>query len=612
MKAWGSVFGILLLVAGVSQARAEDEATAVAGANGNDVHLLDQVPDYATILAHQWSDGVPQDVTDSETSTEKYGRLINAPLQPTTLAECVALALRNNTDLQISRLGPTAATAGVRKSRAIFDPTLFGNINRDRNNSPATTFLTGGNATTLFNESFTANAGLRKTLISGGQLSLQFNNTRRLANASIANLLLPQYITSLGLSLNQPLLRNFGWKYSLLMVEMAQSMEQSAYEQYAAALTQLVAMVEKGYWALVLATENVHVQEQGLALATELLRQNQGKFNVGALPQTAVLEAKVDVASREALLIQARNSLDVARDNLRALLNARQPGAASLIMIDPQDKPTVEPYQIDLNRSLQMALEQRPEIHAARLDVHSHGLQRKVAENQLLPSLNLVGGIGVNGTAGTRQKVPFGFVTDPKTGLPIDQNTGLPVDPKDPNARAIVNQITAPPSVEGGYSRSLDLLTDGRYYNYAVGATIEIPLANASAKADYATANINLAQSQLSLQKMQEQVTLEIKTSVSNLQSDLRSIEATRIARQLAEENVRNQKARYDVGLATTKDLLDYADRLTRAQFAEVESLTQYNSDLAEMRRVEGSLLAARNIVLERVRPETTPWWATF
>jgi outer membrane protein TolC len=105
---------------------------------------------------------------------------------------------------------------------------------------------------------------------------------------------------------------------------------------------------------------------------------------------------------------------------------------------------------------------------------------------------------------------------------------------------------------------------------------------------------------------------LEIKTAVSDLQSDLKSIDATRIARELAEENVRNQKARYDVGLATTKDLLDFQDRLTLAQAAEVQALTAYNTDLAEMRRVEGTLMSARNVMIERVSPEHAPWWASF
>jgi outer membrane protein len=75
---------------------------------------------------------------------------------------------------------------------------------------------------------------------------------------------------------------------------------------------------------------------------------------------------------------------------------------------------------------------------------------------------------------------------------------------------------------------------------------------------------------------------------------------------------VRNQKARYDVGLATTKDLLDFQDKLTQARDAEVEALTRYNSDLAEMRRVEGTLLSARNVMVERVPLEGAPWWADF
>jgi len=591
MAVWASVaaiIGVLLLNPVLAQ-----EPAASGAPNPTDVRLLDEVPDYAAILTHQWRDGVPPDVTADEASTSNYGLLMKAPLQPTTLSECITLALQNNTDLQVQRLAPVAATAGVRSARSVFDPALFANITRDRSTSPGTTFLTAGSGTftsatapTLFNQDFTANAGLRKLLLSGGQLSLAFNNTRNVANASIANTLVPQYSTGLGLSLNQPLLRNFGWKYSLLLVEIAQNTEQEAYHQYAAGIATLVTLVERTYWALVLATDNVRVQEQGLDLANELLRQNEGRFNVGALPHTAVLEAKVNVANREALLIQARNSLDVARDTLRALINAPDASRTALIMVDPQDKPAVEPYVIDLDRSLHAALEQRPELRAAKLDIEGKGLQRKTAENQLLPQANLVAGVGVNGLAGGR---PFSTFPGPEP-----------------------TPIQAPASLGGGYSHSLDLMTDGRYYNYSVGATIDIPIDNAAAKANYAQANIALTQSKLSMQKLQEQVTLEITTAVSNLQSDLKSIEATRIARELAEENVRDQKARYDVGLATTKDLLDYADRLTRAQFAEIEALTRYNSDLAEMRRVDGTLLSARNILLERVTPEKTPWWATF
>ncbi len=582
--AWALTIGGMLLTAVVS---AQESAPAPDAAPApRDVQLLDEVPNYAEILAHQWQSGVPHDVVQAQDSDENYGRLGAAPLQATSLEECVALALHNNTDLQIQRLGPVAATAQVRSAYAVFDPKIFADISRQRRVTQAegiSPFLgTSATQLSLFNDDLMGDVGVRKTLLSGGVVSLAWTNDRNIANPSVLNQLNPQFSTSLGLSLNQPLLRDFGWQYSLLVVEVSQDLEQAAYHQYQATIANLISAVERAYWTLVLTIKNVQVQEQGLAAAQELLRQNEGKFNVGALPHTAVLEAKSEVARRESNLIRARNNRDIARDNLRALLNARGHETPSLLMVDPHDQPIVVPYDPDLDRSLRTGLERRPELVAARLDVHSHGLQRKVAENQLLPRVNFVGALGVNGLSGTAAPV---------------QPTPFAV----PNPQAV-----------GGFGRSLEFLPDGRYYNYTVGATIEVPLDNAQAKADYAKANISLDQSRLSLQKLEESITLEIKTAVSNLQSDLKSVEATRIARELEEENIRNQKARYDVGLATTKDLLDYLDRLTQAQFLEVQALTAYNSDLAEMRRVEGTLLSARNVLIERVTPETAPWWASF
>ena len=73
-----------------------------------------------------------------------------------------------------------------------------------------------------------------------------------------------------------------------------------------------------------------------------------------------------------------------------------------------------------------------------------------------------------------------------------------------------------------------------------------------------------------------------------------------------------NQQARYDVGLATTKDLIDFQDRLTQAERAEVDTLTGYNIELARFRFAQGTLLSDRSIVLERAEPEPPPWWARF
>ncbi|MCX8071963.1 MAG: TolC family protein [Candidatus Binatia bacterium] len=580
---FGLVFG--LSMAGSLSAAEPVDLRDVSPPTLHALEVLEQIPGVGEVLRDQWSAELPGDARAAETDLSHYGLLLEAKMQPATLSQCIALALENNTGLRVQRLNPIAAAAEVRRARAAFDPRFFATLTRDRATQPATTFLFAGGSPVLFNQNFTLNAGIRKTLLTGGQISVQFSNNRRLTNPSLANPLVPLYTTSLSVNLVQPLLQNFGWRYSLLLVDIATATQQAAYHQYVASITNLVAQVERAYWGLVLAKENVRVQEQGLELAREILRQNEGKFRVGALPQTAVLEAQANVASREAALIRARNAVVVARDQLRALINAKTEEATALLNLDPEDRPTVEPYATDLKASLERALEQRPELAAARTDVRAKSLQRKVAENQLLPQLNLVAGIGVNGLSGREQRVLFG-------------------DPPQP--------VRVNPSYVGGYGDALALLPDGRFYNYAIGATIEVPLANAQSKAAYAQSNIQFQQSHLNLQQLQEAVTLEVKTAIANLESDLKAIEATRVARLAAEENVRNQKARYDVGLATTKDLLDYTEQLTRAQFAEAEALVRYNTDLAELRRVEGTLLQARNVIVEPPAEEKPSWWARF
>jgi outer membrane protein len=384
----------------------------------------------------------------------------------------------------------------------------------------------------------------------------------------------------------------------LLVVEVAQTEADSAYYVYRGRIASLLSQVEAAYWRLVAAIEDVRVQEQGRELANELLRQNEGKFNVGALPQTAVLEARAEVARREANLIEAQNRLTISRDNLRVLVNARRPGTENIINIAPQYTPEIEPYAVDLQRSLQTALTQRPELRAAQLNVRGSGLERKIAQNQLLPKFNVAGSVGMNGIGGSDADATTTIATrvDPATGFLIYES-----QPVRPN-----------PTTLGGYDEALSQLYDGRFYQYSIGASIEIPLDNAQAKAEYARANIDFERDRLSLRQLQENITLEIKTAVSNLQTDQQSIEARRIARELAGENLRNQQARYDVGLATTKDLLDFQNLYTLARLQEVQALTQYNSDLAELRRVEGTLLDAHNVVIESETAVDRPWWAKF
>ena len=543
--------------------------------------LLGETPNYAEVLRDQWSE---------ERAEDLYGRYFGllseaSAEQPVTLEQSIALALQNNTGLKIGRLNPVLATNEVRRAYSVFDPAIFAGASKFRETDPLTNdnLLLPKGVDDTFNGKVLWNLGVKKGLISGGKVALEWTNDKTTSVPSPISVLVPRYRSEINFSLNQPLLRNFGWRYALLNVDVAENVEEAAFFQYRAQVADLVLATESRYWTLVLASANVDVEQQGLALARELLRQNKGRFDVGALPRTAVLESEAEVARREANLVRANNLQRIARDVLSVLVNSKSPDTKRVLLLTPTDKPTLTEYEIDTRRSFDRAIATRPELIAARLDLDSKRLLQRAAENQLLPRLDFVGSIGLSGLGGRQA---------------LDQAFGQPVN--------------VFPRVNNGYGSALNLLTDGRFYQYNVGVVFEVPINNAAAKAAHSQSKIDREQSELSLRQLEENVTLEIKNAIDNVRSQLKSIEATRVARRLAEENVRNQKARYDVGLATNKDLIDFQQRLTRARQAEIQALTQYNTRLAELRRADGTLLEQRNVVMRRSEPEDTPWWGRF
>ena len=135
----------------------------------------------------------------------------------------------------------------------------------------------------------------------------------------------------------------------------------------------------------------------------------------------------------------------------------------------------------------------------------------------------------------------------------------------------------------GGYSRSLELLTDGRYYQYLVGAQIDDSDRQRRRQGRLRPGQGEQRAARLVAATRRGERHARDHAVGNNLKASCTASRRTRIARELAEENVRNQQARYDVGLATTKDLIDFQDRLTQAERAEINALTRYNIALADL-----------------------------
>src|SRR5205814_759810 len=77
----------------------------------------------------------------------------------------------------------------------------------------------------------------------------------------------PQYKPVFELSVVQPLLQNFGWDFSYLVVRVAEQTAEASFYTYKAQLTDFVELVIEAYWNIVGARANLAVQRASKALA---------------------------------------------------------------------------------------------------------------------------------------------------------------------------------------------------------------------------------------------------------------------------------------------------------------------------------------------------------
>jgi outer membrane protein len=546
------------------------------------------------VLPEQWRPGVrpspalavPVPVTRDEA------------VDTVTLKEAIGLALENNPGIAAQRLEPSRQETGVLQAQAEYDPTLTGQLNYSKATTPNASVL-GGNLVTVTDDRY-ANVHLMKLFRTGTQLTIDSLNERIDTNSRF-NQLRPQYKPTVSFSLVQPLLQNFGWDFSYLYVRVAEQTADAAVYTYEATLANFVQQVIQTYWAVVGAREQVEVSRDAKALADRTVEENQARVRVGLLPPVSVLEAQADAAARASDLIQAENTLAVARQNLAQLVFFRPAGTFVPRTLEPGETTEPEDVTADVDGSLGVALDERPEIQASVRGVTARQLNEKIASNALLPVVNVVGSYGVNGLSGTAQPSTLNL-TPTVFPTPIAGAHCVPVS----SGKGFACDFAGPPS------EAYDRLVSNEFNAYAFGLQVSVPLSNAYAESQYTASRIARSEAELNHRQLLSNVTLEVRQAVANLASSRQRIDTTRVARELAAENLRNQEKRHEVGMATTKDLLDFQSRLTSARGAEVQAKIDYANSVAAWRRAEGRLLGHYQIVVEHGGRRSTPWFARF
>jgi outer membrane protein TolC len=492
-------------------------------------------------------------------AVEQHGPQETLPL---SLEQAVHIALEQNQDIEVVLYEPMKATGDIMSARGEFDPALSGKTTYiQAAQSVASDVRTFGGVSAIKTYRTQGQVAVGGKLVTGTQYQLAFNSNKE---ETTFNDFIEEWEGNVTLSLTQPLLRGFGIGVNRTRILVAQNSREASLEQVRSTVMSTVSEVIRAYWDLVGGVETMRVREESLANAERLLQINQRRFEIGSAAAIEVLQSKAGVAGRQSDLIAARSSVADREDVLKRLLFLREDEGFSNVRINPLDRPSVA--QVDweqvadfapaVEESLERALEYRPELQMARLEIESADLQRRRARNDMLPQLD----IGGTASSGGRDH----YVRNMLTGI-----------------------------------------GDRADHSYSVTIQGNIPIGNRAARGAYHRTEMDLRQAEQRFQQRVQEIELDVRLAARNAITSKILVESNRQARVLQEANVIAEEKRLQLGVTTSYRVLEVQEDLTAAQTQEVQALVNYQKALTDLLLAEGTILETYDLEVET--PESTP-----
>ncbi len=293
--------------------------------------------------------------------------------------------------------------------------------------------------------------------------------------------------------------------------------------------------VRTQFYNVLLAREQIKVQESNVELLRQEYQIAQNRFEAGASSKFEVLQAQVAAANAQPPLISARNNFRTAIDQLRHSLGYRNPRADTLSKVpDFVGELDVKPVKYDLQASIDAALANRPDLQRLGRISEARRAGVRNAQAGYLPNVSLMAG--------------YEYRKDNFSDSFRDSLNGWQIGVQ--STWAIF---------DGGATR---------------GRVIQ--------------ARSQLRQAELETQDSTLSVEVDVRSALSSLQEAAELSDATRQSVGEAEEAVRLADARYSAGTITQLDVLSARNALTQARLNQLQANYQYNVAVASVRRSIG------------------------
>jgi outer membrane protein TolC len=505
----------------------------------------------------------------ASSSTGAIGQLLRTGEVPVTLSDVINMMIDNNLDIRSNRLSPRSSYLQSLVFYRALQPSLrfSGTINRNSNQSnsqlngtiPIVSQLRGNYAV-----SFT------QALPTGTSLAVDATMNRASSTSNL-NTFNPSYVGQLTYTVGQHVLRDRGRLANTRQILISQNNEKMSEIAFEIQLANLLALAQKSYWDLVFAGQDLGVKQRSLELAQQTLTENKMKVEIGTLAPIDVIQTEADVASRREQLVLSTFNVTSAEDQIKKMTSSDKDPSMFLVKLRALDSPQrPEAAQIPaLADAIKIALENRPEMRQALLDTQNKDIDVQYTKNQKLPILDVTASYNQNGTGGTRIE---------RSGI----------------AGAASN------IVPGGINNAFSQLFSYNYTGYTLGFSLVLPLNNRAAEADYDRALNEQRLSKSRMEVVAQQIALEVRNAVTQVEMNRARIETAQITRQLAQQKMEAEQAKFGLGTSTLRFVLEEQRNVAQAESNELQSMVNFTKSLVDLDKSMGLTLTKNNIEIQK------------
>ena len=291
---------------------------------------------------------------------------------------------------------------------------------------------------------------------------------------------------------------------------------------------QVILLVVSQYIGTLRAVANVQASQSRVELAQALYDQAADVQKEGVGTGIDTLRANVELQNEKQRLLEAEADRDTSLFGLSRLLNLDPRQVIELgDSLSFFDTP-----QPDVEASIESGLSERQEWKALQERLKAAGLEKKASQYSRLPRVDFSGNWAYEGSSST---------------------TGIPT------------------------------------YNYQAGVSVPI-FTGGRIHAEIVKADLEIQKLQQQRDDLRNQIALDVKTALINLDSARNQVAVANLGVQLSKEEVGQARDRFKAGVANNIEVIQAQDSLARANDNQIAALYRFNQARADYARSIGQM----------------------